>query len=83
MLIILNLSFHVKSAFLNIYKNKDFIDKYHNDIIQYLKNYGLVFNKDNNLIFLNDKQYLVPNKPNIDKNLDLENNILFSKYFVK
>lgn len=77
------LSFHVKSAFLFIYKNQNFIKDYHKETISYLKNLGLIFNKDDSILYLNNKEYKVPVVPNLEKTFDLSSNVLYSKYFVK
>lgn len=77
------LSFHVKSAFLFIYKNQNFIEEYHKETISYLKNLGLKFNKNDSILYYNNLEYEVPIAPNLEKTFDLKSNILFSKYFVK
>ena len=77
------LTFEVKSAFVFIYKNQDFIEKYHNDTIAYLENLGLSFNADKSILFHKDKQYTVPLKPELNKTVDLVTNILNSRYFLK
>jgi DNA-directed RNA polymerase len=80
------LNYHVKLAFLSIYKNKNFIENYHKNIINYLKNYGLNFiNNDTEILLISNKNKIIkhklPNLPVLNKTLDLEDNILFSKYF--
>jgi hypothetical protein len=67
----------------------NFVDNYHDNIINYLKIHGVIFNEDNTEVILNLQYYKdykiktikLPNKPNLNNNLYLENNILFSKYF--
>jgi DNA-dependent RNA polymerase len=77
------LHFHVRLAFLRIYQNHDFIESFHNNLINYLKNLGIKFNDDNTQIFLNDNTTLdLPNKPNFNDNLDLKYNLFNSPYFL-
>jgi DNA-directed RNA polymerase len=84
------LSYHVKCAFLSIYKNNDFVLNYHQDIINYLKKCGLQFiNNDSEVLCILNKnkklkyiKHKLPTLPNLNNSLDLNNNILFSKYFV-
>lgn len=76
------LSHHIRIAFLHIYGEKNFIERYHNFSIEYLKNLGLKFNDDNTIVYLDNKTYTLPQPPIFDKNIDLINNILGSKYLL-
>jgi len=76
------LNYHVKLAFLNIYKDNNFVNNYHDFIINYLINNNIIFNEDNSGVILKHNKILyLPKKPELVKSLDLEDNILFSKYF--
>ena len=77
------LDFQVKSAFLFIYKDQKFIENYHTEIISYLKNLSLKFDEDSKILYHNNKQFNVPKVPDLDKTLDLNKNVLYSKYFLK
>jgi len=77
------LHFHVRLAFLRLYQNHDFIENFHNNLINYLKNLGIKFNIDNTKIILNDDSTIdIPNKPNFTDNLDLKYNLFNSPYFI-
>lgn len=76
------LSHHVKYAFLSIYSDKNFIEKYHDFIINYLINLGVIFNEDKTIVFLDNVNINVPKYPIFDKNIDLESNVILSKYFL-
>lgn len=76
-------SYYVKLAFLMIYKDNKFITNYHDFIINYLLNNNVIFNEDKTSIIVKpNKTMLVPLKPVLNNTLDLEENILFSHYFV-
>lgn len=76
-------SYYVKLAFLMIYKDSQFITNYHDFIINYLINNNIIFNEDQTGIILKpNKILLLPTKPILNNTLDLEDNILLSKYFV-
>jgi DNA-directed RNA polymerase len=76
------LSHHVKYAFLSIYSDKNFVEKYHSFIINYLKNLGVDFNEDSTAVYLDNLTLNIPQHPIFDKNVDLKSNILLSKYFL-
>jgi hypothetical protein len=75
--------FHVRLAFLRIYQDENFIEDFHNNLINYLKNLGIKFNSNNTKIYLNDNNMLIiPKKPNFKNNLDLSYNLFNSPYFI-
>jgi DNA-directed RNA polymerase len=77
------LNFQVRLAFLRLYQNHNFIERFHNYLINYLKNIGINFNVDNTKIYLNDNSTAnIPNKPNFKNNLDLKYNLFNSPYFL-
>lgn len=80
----------VKLAFLNIYSNKDFLNKsYHNFMIEYIKKSGFILSDDNKKIlsFLKkgktNTDLILPEVPNFDnENLfNLKDLLLKSQYF--
>jgi DNA-directed RNA polymerase len=46
------LNYHVKLAFLSIYKDNNFVNNYHEETINHLKKYGVIFNEDNTEVIL-------------------------------
>jgi len=77
------LSYYVKLAFLMIYKDNNFIDNYHEFMINYLINNNFIFNEDQTGVLLKPNKIIyLPLKPILNNTLDLENNILSSKYFL-
>jgi len=73
----------VKLAFLTIYKDNNFINNYHEFIIHYLLNNNIIFNEDKTGVIIKPNKILyLPKKPDLDNKLDLNDNVLFSKYFV-
>lgn len=80
----------VKLAFLNIYSNKEFLNKnYHNFMIEYIKKSGFILSDDNKKILSFSKKkktntdLILPEVPNFDsENLfNLKELLLKSQYF--
>ena len=77
------LSLEVKLAFLNIYSKQNFVEEYHNFIISYLENCGLLFNEDKSIVYIDKHKPLnLPKLPIFNKDIDLIHNILDARYFV-
>lgn len=71
---------HVKFAFLMLYSNKNFVNSYHNFILEYLIKSGLTV-KDK-FVCLNGKKTKLPIPPKFEMMADFEDNILGSQYFI-
>jgi Mitochondrial DNA-directed RNA polymerase len=79
------IEYQIRLSFLNLYKNQDFIENFHNFTISYLKHIGIKITDDNSKIILsNDETIDIPIKPNFNDNnsLNLEDNIMNSQYFI-
>jgi DNA-directed RNA polymerase len=86
------LYYFIKIAFLSLYADNDFIESYHNFIINYIKlnQYDIINYKDKEIVtkFITDDmkktkivKIQVPKKPNFNKsNIDFVKNIMDSRY---
>jgi DNA-directed RNA polymerase len=73
--------YHVKLAFLLLYFNNNFINYYHNFIIDYVKKSGFII--ESNYVWISTKKKIeIPSIPDLKYNKDFEENILGSQYFI-
>jgi DNA-directed RNA polymerase len=78
--------YHVKLAFSIIYSKQDFIENYHNFIIEYLTKAG--FRIEDNCVKVPSasgkrfKEYPIPDMPIFEKNKNFTYNLLNSQYFI-
>lgn len=77
-----DLAYRIKLAFLVIYGNRDYLDKFHEYILEYLGNIGFNITKEKDYVItpLNNK-IKIPNPPT-PGDLDLKKEFMFSSYFV-
>jgi len=74
--------FQVKLAFLQLYSNNNFVDSYHNFILEYIKRSGILINLEKNYVDIG-KKIKIPIKPKFEyKEEALKKNILGSQYFL-
>ena len=71
----------VKSAFIKLYADTDFIKNYHDFILEYLKKSGFYLINNNRSIQISNKIINIPEKPVFISNYDLKENVLGSIYF--
>jgi DNA-directed RNA polymerase len=77
------MKFQVRFAFMLLYSKKQFIEAYHEFIINYIKNSGYIVNCDETEVVLSRKKSLkIPIKPVFEQNKDFIDNILGSEYFI-
>ena len=71
----------VKSAFIKLYADEDFVDKYHSFILEYIQKAGYVLD-ENKTNVLSSHVIPIPEKPLFKGGLNIPKNILGSKYFI-
>lgn len=78
------LAFMVKKEFIILYSQKNFLETYHNRLMQSIKDnkYDVIFSKENNCnyVLLENNWIKIPNTPNLG-DLDLKK-IIDSKYMI-
>lgn len=73
----------VKLAFLYLYLNRNFVESYHNFTLEYLIKSGFTLTPDKEFVLFEDAKNLkIPTAPKFNSDLDLEYNILSSKYII-
>jgi hypothetical protein len=70
----------VKLAYLLIYSKNDFINSYHNYIIDYIIKSGYYI--ENNKVIIQKNKIKIPNKPDFIFKSEFKDNILGSQYFI-
>jgi len=72
------LSSLVKNAFISIYKDRKFLDKFHNTNVNNIKS---VYTVKDNIVYFNKKQLTIPTIPKIE-NIKLEERLPKSLYLI-
>ena len=76
------ISYEVKYAFWQIYKDQDYINEFHNFTLKHLSELGIEVDKSKTFIEIGNKRIAIPTKPVFKCDFDLKSNILNSKYFI-
>ena len=77
------LSYEVKVAFLHIYKNQNFINDFHDFLLDHIIKLGFLVDKTKSFVLLSpNKTIIIPEKPIFKANYDLEDCVLNSQYLV-
>nr|YP_009574418.1 hypothetical protein [Arthrobotrys musiformis]QBM31535.1 hypothetical protein [Arthrobotrys musiformis]QBM31686.1 hypothetical protein [Arthrobotrys musiformis] len=75
------LSYEVKVAFLHIYKDQNFINEFHDFILEYISKLGYSIDENNVCIGLG-KKISIPEKPYFKIDYDIKECVLNSKYLI-
>lgn len=75
------IKFQVKTAFLRLYQNPEFINDFHALLLNHLINLGINI-EDNKIVLDSGTKIDIPIKPDLTKSLDLKYNLFNSPYFI-
>lgn len=72
----------VKLAFIKLYADTDFVNNYHNFILNYIQNSGFIIDINTKTVLIHNNEIEIPNVPEFKSDFDLRSNLLGSQYFI-